>query len=183
MYCDRCGSSLHSGAQFCAMCGKSLSPGPVSRRPAAAVSAGGRVGRHIQLLAGLCLASGVLRLLGVFWLMAAGRLFFPLLRGWNFTTAHVWGLNSLFWGGLYSTGILLGMFGLVYLLLAWGLYEREPWARMLGIVVGFLSLLRIPLGTALGAYTLWVLLPESSAREYDELARSGGQLNSARTSS
>ena len=182
MYCDRCGSSLNAGAQFCSTCGKALSPWPVPVRPAVAASADGRVGRHIQLLAGLWLANGVLRLLGVFWLMVAGHLFFPFLHGWDFPTTHVWGLNSLFWGGLYSTGILLGMFGVVHLLLAWALYEREPWARMLGIVVGFLALLRVPLGTALGVYTLWVLLPESSAREYDHLARTGGQLNSARTS-
>jgi hypothetical protein len=54
---------------------------------------------------------------------------------------------------------------------------------MLGIVVGFLALLRMPFGTALGIYTLWVLLPESSGREYEVLSRGGGQLNSARTSS
>jgi hypothetical protein len=80
-------------------------------------------------------------------------------------------------------GILLGIFGLVHLVLAWGLFEQQPWARMLGVIIGFLALVRFPLGTALGIYTLWVLLPESSAREYDELVRTGGQLNSARYSS
>jgi len=49
------------------------------------------------------------------------------------------------------------------LVLAWGLFEREPWARFLGLALGFLALLRFPLGTALGIYTLWVLLPEIPA--------------------
>jgi hypothetical protein len=53
---------------------------------------------------------------------------------------------------------------------------------MLGVVIGFLALLRFPLGTALGIYTLWVLLPEESGREYDRLAQGDGQMNSATVS-
>ena len=48
----------------------------------------------------------------------------------------------------------------------WGLLNREPWARVLTLVVGFLALLHPPLGTALGVYTLWVLLPSESEAEY-----------------
>ena len=63
-------------------------------------------------------------------------------------------------------------------------WRRQPWARVLGIVVGFLALIRIPFGTALGIYTIWVLLPESSAREYDAMAgvSGGGRVNAARYS-
>jgi hypothetical protein len=189
MYCDRCGSSLGAGSQFCSVCGKALTPGPVVGAPAGSaagnVSSEARVQRHIQLVAGLWAANGIIRLLEVGWLVIAGRLFFPFLRGWGGPGGWPfgrWGLDSLIWGGLYTAGILMGLFGVVHLVLAWGLFERQPWARMLGIVVGFLALLRIPFGTALGIYTLWMLLPESSAREYDELSRGGGQLNSARSS-
>lgn len=41
----------------------------------------------------------------------------------------------------------------------WGLLERAPWARTLAIVLGIIALVDVPLGTALGIYTLWVLLP------------------------
>jgi hypothetical protein len=186
MYCDRCGASVGSGGQFCSACGKQLVavPGTVWRLPAASVAPEARVQRHIHLVAWLWFANGVLRLLGVGWLLVAGRLFFPFFREGNGPLAwpfgRGWGLESLFWGGLYSVGILLGLFGVVHLVLAWGLFEREPWARMLGVIVGFLALVRFPLGTALGIYTLWVLLPESSAREYDALARGGAGMSSAR---
>ena len=50
----------------------------------------------------------------------------------------------------------------------WGLLQREPWARMLTIVLAFLALFHIPFGTALGVYTLWVLLPAESDAEYHE---------------
>ena len=53
----------------------------------------------------------------------------------------------------------------------WGLLQREEWARTVALVVGFVALLRIPLGTALGVYTLWVLLPKQSDDEYKALAQ------------
>src|SRR6267378_4301550 len=86
-------------------------------------------------------------------------------------------------GQRHFAWIVLALFGVLHLALAWGLFEREPWARMLGLVLGFLALLRFPFGTALGIYTLWVLLPETSGKEYDRLTQTGGQLNSASISS
>jgi uncharacterized membrane protein (DUF2068 family) len=67
-------------------------------------------------------------------------------------------------------GGFLGIFGLIHLILAWGLYEHTTWARPLGIVIGFLALIRFPLGTALGIYTIWVLLPEASRVECEQIA-------------
>ncbi len=55
-------------------------------------------------------------------------------------------------------------------LAGWGLLRREPWARPLAIVLGFLSLIHVLFGTALGIYTLVVLLPAEAQREYDSLA-------------
>jgi hypothetical protein len=56
------------------------------------------------------------------------------------------------------------------LVVAWGLLDRAPWARIYTIVVSVIWLLDFPLGTALSIYTLWVLLPETSEAEYRELA-------------
>ncbi len=39
-----------------------------------------------------------------------------------------------------------------------GLLKMRPWARIVAIIVGVLHILSFPLGTALGIYTLWVLL-------------------------
>ena len=43
-----------------------------------------------------------------------------------------------------------------------GLLKMKSWARILAIIIGCLDLLHIPFGTALGVYTLWVLLNEES---------------------
>jgi hypothetical protein len=68
---------------------------------------------------------------------------------------------------------LIGTVGLVFfavlalpgLLAGYGLLKRKKWGQILGIVVGILSLFNIPVGTALGAYTLFVLF-QNSANDY-----------------
>ncbi len=59
------------------------------------------------------------------------------------------------------------------LLTGYGLLTMKPWARTLAIVMAILSLIKIPLGTALGIYTLWVLGPRISGMEYDAMVRRG----------
>lgn len=188
MYCDRCGTSLSSSAQFCTSCGKRVVQASVTSAPAATVpTANGRVRRHIRSLATLWLLSGILRLLAVGWFMTFGPMFIPFLRNWGGPVAvpfgRFWGSDFFLTRGVFSIGIFLAFFGLLHLVLAWGLFERQPWARVLGLILGFLALLRFPLGTALGIYTLWVLMPEESSREYDRLTRHDPQLNSAPYSS
>ena len=39
-----------------------------------------------------------------------------------------------------------------------GLLKFRPWSRILAIVVSALNIMNVPLGTALGVYSLWVLL-------------------------
>ena len=41
-----------------------------------------------------------------------------------------------------------------------GLRDHKPWARNLALILAAFNLLLLPLGTALGLYTLWVLLHE-----------------------
>lgn len=196
MYCDGCGTPFSQGTQYCSSCGKRLMAGPLPHAtqaeagPSMALpvrSAGdGRVKRNINLLAGLWVAAGILRLMAIGGLLIFRRLFFQ--SGWDWMGSEGWpfggafGFKPFLIGGLLSGGVLLGLFAAAYLVLAWGLLERQPWARVLGIVLAFLALLRIPFGTALGIYTLWVLLPESSGREYDALAGVGGPVNTAKYS-
>jgi tetrahydromethanopterin S-methyltransferase subunit D len=64
-----------------------------------------------------------------------------------------------------SVGLLMAALGLPGLLAGYGLLTRKPWARVLAIVVGILSLINFPVGTAIGIYTVWVLT-QSTATEY-----------------
>jgi hypothetical protein len=44
---------------------------------------------------------------------------------------------------------------------------------MLAIIIAIISLFKIPFGTVLGIYTLWVLVPSESAVEYEAIAGRG----------
>jgi len=68
-------------------------------------------------------------------------------------------------GGFYLIVSILGA------LAGWGLLERRPWARVLAIVLAIFALLKFPLGTALGIYTLWTLAPAQSEAEYRSVQR------------
>src|SRR5437016_977505 len=155
MFCDRCGAGLQGNPAFCPSCGK-----PVGRVPLMPVQS--RIGGHV-------------RLLGIFWLaysafhLLPGLVLFSVFRhGFPFLTpdapVFIPGLLRLM-GGLFLAGGVLGI------VTGWGLLERQSWARTLAIVLGCFNLLSMPFGTALGIYTLWVLLPAQSEAEYKKIAR------------
>jgi hypothetical protein len=117
------------------------------------------------------------RLLAVLWMAMGGlRLFaaaaFYMMGHFILVRIPIPFLPERFLGGIMT---LIASFYLFKAILAfvagWGLLEVQPWARMFTLVLGFLALLLPPVGTALGVYTLWVLLPEQSEREYRALAQ------------
>jgi hypothetical protein len=115
----------------------------------------GRIGGHVRLLGILWLAISALRLIpGLFLIaFATPRLFPPEVPAFVQALLPAIGLVFLICAAI---GIAAG----------WGLLAHQPWARMLTIVFGALSLMEIPFGTALGIYSLWVLLPAESEQEY-----------------
>jgi hypothetical protein len=172
MFCDNCGCQLNDSAQFCTACGKSLAGLPMTRQ--ASPLGDGRVNRHLKTVASLWMVYGILRFMEMAWIFVIGRAFLPpLIRDIasnvdGFPTGFP--LDRLVSGGLTFVGFWVGAFAVLEVVVAWGLFERRQWARVLALVLGFLALLRFPFGTALAIYTLWVLLPSSSGREYDQLA-------------
>ena len=80
-------------------------------------------------------------------------------------------------GGGIVFGILagLGLIGGVILLLpslpgflgGYGLLRSRPWARWLVAVVSVIYLFYFPLGTLLGAYSLWVLFHKNSGLVFE----------------
>jgi hypothetical protein len=64
-------------------------------------------------------------------------------------------VSVLFFAVLGLPGILAGI----------GMLRRQQWGRILGIIIGLLSLLSVPIGTAIGIYTLFVLF-QDSANDY-----------------
>ena len=51
-----------------------------------------------------------------------------------------------------------------------GLLRYRSWARILAIILSAIHLFNVPLGTALGVYSLWALLSAEGSRLFDQPA-------------
>ncbi len=161
MFCDRCGTELQPGQRFCGSCGKPVGVAVVPPAPS------GRVARHLHLLAVLWFAASAINLIGAVAVFIVANTLF----GHSIRFENAWPMQGFLQTLLSSVAGLLFLKALAGFAAAWGLLERQPWARMLTLVLGFVSLIHIPFGTALGIYTIWVLLPAQADEEYRRLAQ------------
>jgi hypothetical protein len=68
-----------------------------------------------------------------------------------------------------ALAMFLSVFAIPGLVTGYGLLQRKPWARIVGIVLSAISLINIPFGTAIGIYGLWVLLNKETELLFDDL--------------
>ncbi len=118
--------------------------------------------KHIDMVAYLHIAYGVLILLTAFFLFigVAGG-------GWLSGDAQAIAITTSVAFGL---GLFLTILALPSLIGGYGLLKRKEWGRILIIILSFLDLLSFPFGTALGIYSLWVLFKDEVKVEFDRSA-------------
>ena len=64
----------------------------------------------------------------------------------------------------FSIAVPLLSVGVASIVGGFALLQRRPWARILVLILSFLSLINIPIGTAYGIYAIWVLLQDDTVR-------------------
>ncbi len=165
MYCSGCGQVVTPGQPVCAQCGR-----PV----AATVPLVPNFDFQLQNYASR------IRALSIVWFIYGGlSLAFGTL-GLFFAGSFFhggWGPSGHGFGPVWGFGPLLLRFGwsilivrsALALLAGWGLMERTQWGRVVAIVAAFFSLIRIPIGTALGIWTLVTLLGYRNTTLYDQM--------------
>ena len=165
MYCSGCGDALAPGQAFCAQCG----------RPSAAVIPP-IPGLQFQLQA----YAGKIRVLAIFWFIYAGIALLTGFAGMAFLHAFLSGAMGPWMNGPKPPqflGPFLLQFVWVILIArvalavcaAWGLMQHAQWGRMVAIVAAIFSLLKFPFGTAMGIWTLVVLLGYRNGTLYEQL--------------
>ena len=130
-----------------------------------------RVTRNLQTLGILWCLFGAYRiiggLIGMFVLRAVSsrEIRFP---GWPFSHGSPLPQG---WMGILVPVIAAATVAssILAFITAYGLLTRRPWGRTLAIIAGVITLLKFPMGTGLGIYTLWVLAPGESGAEYDSI--------------
>jgi hypothetical protein len=152
MFCNRCGTKITPESLGCANCGRGVCD------PAGAVVQS-RLARHRQTLGGLWIA-----IAGLFLIPAIGLMVFAPNTRFVIHDREPWpGLFSLL---LYIAGGTLVIFATGGVCVGLGLKQHRPWVRGAATIVGTLALFLPPLGTALGVYTLWVMLADEEEDEY-----------------
>lgn len=156
MFCQNCGTQIQPGQQFCSKCAMPL----VGYAP----QQKWRLQRHLHLLGIFWIAySAIHALAGISLMMVANIVF-----GHQGLAS---GAPSFLQPLLSTIGILLLVKSVLGVAAGWGLLQHLDWARVLAIVLSFISLFNVPFGTALGIYTLWVLLSQGAEAEYRTLAQ------------
>ena len=110
---------------------------------------------HIQIVAALHMAMGVLSLLGAIAVFAVLGLAGGIVVSQGEREAGgIIGVVAVVLGGLLAVLAVPGIIG------GWALFAGRSWGRPFVMVLGVIHLINIPFGTALGIYTLWALLRE-----------------------
>jgi hypothetical protein len=161
MFCNACGSPIAPEQSVCSNCGRSTTGVRVAN------AARMRVAEHIHLLAILWFVAGAMWLIpAVIMAVLAAVITVPL-------ALH----NAEKIAFVFAPGIFV-ILCMLFLILAalrfvtgWSLLKLRPWGRTFALVMSFLVLIHPPLGTALGVYTLFVLLPDAAGDEYQQMSQ------------
>jgi hypothetical protein len=116
----------------------------------------GRMEKHVTVLGILYIvfsSLGVSLAILIFWAVVGGG----LISGDTEAIAITAIVGSAVSGFLMFVS-LPGIVGGIWLL------QRKSWARILVLILGFLNLIDIPFGTALGIYTIWVLMNDETIK-------------------
>jgi hypothetical protein len=161
MFCNQCGTEVQPDYKLCPKCGLPIGQ---QARPVA-TSTPGRLERHLRTLGILWIVVGVLFLIPSIIALAVGSIAHVAIPG---SEGMARALGPLV---LYLIGGSLLVVGAGGICVGWGLMQRQRWARIAALILGILALFHPPFGTALGIYTLWVLLSNDAGTEYERMAR------------
>jgi hypothetical protein len=127
-----------------------------------------RMRKHVDLLGLLYIVGGLLNLLvGVSLICLAGGAASLLVFGNREAPAFAAALTA---GALAAAALLVLLWGAVHFWTGRALRRHESWARLLSLGMSVLNLFVPPLGTALGIYTLWVLLNDQARQLFEPAA-------------
>ncbi len=112
---------------------------------------------HVRIIGILWIVFGCFSLIGamVLFLILFGVSFVPHMEVEAATILRIVGI---------VIGSFLALLGVPKIIGGIGLLKGHEWARILILVVSFLSLLNIPFGTALGVYSIVILLNKEAVR-------------------
>jgi hypothetical protein len=132
--------------------------------------------KHITLVGILNIVYESLSIIGAFVLFAISigfKYFFGLVcryghNGMDDVPPEIIDIVPLI---LSVIGIILLVVSIIGIIGAIGVIKRKEWGRITMLVMSFFHLIRIPLGTILGVYSIWALLNDETIRLFNPIAQ------------
>jgi hypothetical protein len=166
MYCQHCGKLGDGISRYCTGCGNS-SPSYAPGREIK--SAKQKLEGHIKVMGVLWLAYSALRVLAGMMVLAFSHFIVPIIANAMPPDASPFPVANFLqaiYGFVFVYCVITGILGAIA---GYGLLQRQSWGRTMALVMAFISLFSLPFGTAMGVYTLIVLLPADASENYDRL--------------
>lgn len=116
--------------------------------------------QHVSFVGALHIGFGILGLVGALAIYFGFHFVFnfiedePIAQNILSYVGNTLALIILFFAGL---GIIGGI----------GLFTYKPWARILVMIVSAMNCLNVPVGTAKGVYSIWVLMQPETIELFD----------------
>jgi hypothetical protein len=118
--------------------------------------------QHVSFVGALHIGFGILGLLGALTIF----IIFNFAQGFAEVEAEPFASEILsFLGG--SISLVIMFFALLGIIGGIGLLSYKNWARILVLIVSAVNCLNIPIGTAKGIYSIWVLINKETMELFD----------------
>ncbi len=116
--------------------------------------------QHVSFVGAIHVGFGILGLLGALTVF----IIFNFAQGFVVEEPLAEEILS-FLGGTLS--ILIMFFASLGIIGGIGLFSYKPWARILVMIVSAINCLNIPIGTAKGVYSIWVLMQKETMELFE----------------
>ncbi len=112
--------------------------------------------QHVTVVGALCIGLGALG--AVFAILT-----FVFLTGIGVLSGDRDALPILMFIAVIAAGFL-AVISVPDIIGGIGLLKRQPWARILVLILSVLKLINFPLGTVVGVYSIWVLMQDEAVQ-------------------
>lgn len=172
MFCSACGHALAPGQGFCPQCGRPIPP-PAPPIPGFQIELSSYASKIRALSVVWFIYGAASAVLGFIGLVFANAFFAGRFGPWG---RAPWGMmGPEFLGPAimhFAWAFVIVRAGLA-LVAGWGLMHHAAWGRVVAIVAAILNILKFPFGTALGIWSLAMLLGYRNSTLYDQLPEDG----------
>jgi hypothetical protein len=116
---------------------------------------------HVKTVGALSIGLSILSII-------LGGIVFVILSGVGFLTQDQEASMILSTIGFAIAGFLV-LISIPGIIGGIGLLHRREWARILVLIISALHLFNIPIGTLIGAYSIWVLVQQETVRLFNPI--------------